>query len=192
MDTIIQDTKCPYCNQHPSGEANYKFKYCKDCGDETKEVCKKDQDKNFVCPTCVDNMINEDHMRHVVISVTAYLNYTIKKIFADYGDVAKRNSHLTSMKKFREEVTQNLKHRYEFVKHMEEIGCATALLKDYNGALELPKQFEIFLEQLEQLFLDREVLMFREHLLHYKEFLDEFKRLSYLVTVDDDYLMMNY
>ena len=34
--------------------------------------------------------------------------------------------------------------------------------------------------------------MFREHLLHYKEFLDEFKRLSYLVTVDDDYLMMNY
>jgi len=48
------------------------------------------------------------------------------------------------------------------------------------------------LEQLEQLFLDREVLIFRDHLKHYQEFLDEYKRLSYLATVDDDYLMKNY
>jgi len=80
-------------------------------------------------------MVNEDHMRHVVVSVTAYLNYTIKKIFPEYGEVAKRNSHLTSMKKFREDVTQNLKLRYEFIKLMEENGSTTALLNDYNGAL---------------------------------------------------------
>lgn len=48
------------------------------------------------------------------------------------------------------------------------------------------------MEQLEQLFLDREVLIFRDHLKHYQEFLDEYKRLSYLATVDDDYLMKNY
>ncbi len=192
METMVQDTKCPFCNLHPPGEANYKFKYCKDCGDETTVVCQKEMDKNFVCPTCIDNMVNEDHMRHVVVSVTAYLNYTIKKIFPEYGEVAKRNSHLTSMKKFREDVTQNLKLRYEFIKLMEENGSTTALLNDYNGALQLAKQFEIFLEQLEQLVIDREVLRFRDHLKHYQEFLDEFKRLSYLQTVDDDYLMTNY
>jgi hypothetical protein len=112
-------------------------------------------------------MANEDHQRHIVISVNAYLNYTIKKIFADYGDKDVRNSHLTAMKKFREMVTANLRQRYEFVKHMEENGCTTALLKDYNGALQLAKQFEKFLEELETLFNDREVLMFRERLKHY-------------------------
>ena len=142
METMMQDTKCPFCNQHPSTEAHYKFKYCKDCGDETKEVLKKDQDRNFVCPTCVDNMATEDHQRHIVISVTAYMNYIIKKIFADYGDKNIRNSHFVLMRKLRDEVTRNLKIRFEFVKYMEENGCATALLKDYNGALELPKQFE--------------------------------------------------
>ena len=87
-------------------------------------------------------MATEDHQRHMVISVTAYLNYIIKKIFADYGDSNKRNSHFTLMRKLRDDVTNILKQRYEFVKYMEENGCATALLKDYNSALELPKQFE--------------------------------------------------
>ena len=73
MDTMMQDPKCPYCNLHPSGELNYKIKYCADCGDESKEVVGKDEDRNFVCPTCIDLMQNELHMRHYIVSVPAYL-----------------------------------------------------------------------------------------------------------------------
>ena len=74
MDTMMNDTKCPFCNLHPpEGVANYKVRYCADCGDRTEEVVRKDQDKNFVCPACNDLMLNENHMRHFIISVPAYL-----------------------------------------------------------------------------------------------------------------------
>ena len=74
------------------------------------------------------------------------------------------------MKKLREEVILTFKVRLEFIKFMEENLCSTALWKDYHEVLDLPKKFEQFLEQLEQLIQDREVLIFRDHLKHYKEF----------------------
>ena len=75
-----------------------------------------------------------------------------------------------AMKKLREEVISNFKVRLEFIKFMEENLCSTDLWKDYLEVLELPKKFEQFLEQLEQLIQDREILYFRDHLKHYKEF----------------------
>jgi len=97
-----------------------------------------------------------------------------------------------AMKKLREEVISTFKLRLEFIKFMEENLCSTALWKDYLDVLELPKKFEQFLEQLEQLIHDREVLYFRDHLKHYPEFQGEYTRLSFLGKIDDDQIKYNY
>jgi hypothetical protein len=48
------------------------------------------------------------------------------------------------------------------------------------------------LEELEQLHLDREILLFKDRLKDYKGFLEKFERLFYLINIDDEFLMKNY
>jgi hypothetical protein len=45
---------------------------------------------------------------------------------------------------------------------MEDNICSTDMWRDYHAALKLPAAFEKYIEDLEQLFTQREVLTFRE------------------------------
>ena len=57
--------------------------------------------------------------------------------------------------------------------------------RDYHAALKLPAAFEKYIEDLEQLFTQREVLTFREKLKGYKGYLEDFEQYKYLTEVDD-------
>ena len=59
---------------------------------------------------------------------------------------------------------------------MEDNICSTDMWRDYQAALKLPAEFEKYIEDLEQLFIQREVLTFREALKGYKGYLEEFEK----------------
>lgn len=63
-----------------------------------------------------------------------------------------------AIKKLREDVISTFKIRLEFIIFMEKNLCSTALWKDYQDLLELPQKFEQYLEYLEQLIKDRDLL----------------------------------
>jgi hypothetical protein len=73
MDSVVHDFQYPFCKNHPSSECNYKFGYCKDCGDDTRVVLRKDQDTNFVCLACNEEEKNATHVNHFIVSVSAYM-----------------------------------------------------------------------------------------------------------------------
>ena len=75
---------------------------------------------------------------------------------------------------------------------MEDNICSTDMWRDYHAALKLPGDFEKYIEDLEQLFTQREVLTFREELKGYKGYLEKFEKYKYLTEVDDQYLINNY
>ena len=82
--TVIGDIQCPLCEKHPSGELNYKHLYCMDCAKETQVVVKKDEDTNFVCLACIDEMDKPTHISHHIVTVERYMLIVQKTIAPDY------------------------------------------------------------------------------------------------------------
>ena len=96
------------------------------------------------------------------------------------------------MKAQKAKILEKFKARLEFVIFMEDNISSTDMWRDYQAALKLPTDFEKYLEDLEQLFTQREVLTFREELKGYKGYLEDFEKYKYLAEVDKEFLINNY
>jgi len=110
----------------------------------------------------------------------------------DYGVPAKRSEQLQFMKAQRAKILERFKPRLEFVTFMEDNISSSDMWRDYQAALKLPTDFEKYIEDLEQLFTQREVLTFREELKGYKRYLEDFEKFKYLAEVDNEFLINNY
>lgn len=187
------DTACQLCPTCPQ-PADPKFHifidhYCQICGDEETKAIPKKEDKNFQCRKCWNRKIHTEHKKgeHNVIEAVSYMEeYVIPDTAPDFKDNQILHQRI---KDFTTSSKNAFSKRLEFVRFMEENICSTEMWSDYAEMEGLMKKFMDLIADLQELFNNREVQLFRHRLRDYNEFPKALERLHYLTEVDDTYFI---
>ena len=167
--------------------------YCYTCAMKYKGVVTtKEEDPNFECQECKNDLeVDSPHTGHKTIPVLVFIEKgLIPYIDKRYFDA---ENLLNKMKYVMKAAKVGMAPRLEVLIFIDsKFLSKTKLWIDYHAILTLAERFQEYTDDLDEKKDTREVLLFKDKLTHFGEYVDELNRCLYLENITDSLIINNY